>query len=251
VPFVSKALGVQLAKAASRVMVGDTIAQLRGEGILAAEGDGTIQPIDAPVAVKEAVLPFKRFRTREGNIVDAVLSPEMRSTGEVMGIDVDFPRAFAKSQISAYGGLPDGGKVFVSVNDRDKRSIVAPVSRLVELGYALYATEGTARVLARHGIDSELVGKFTADADSTVDATHANIVDMIHAGDIDMVINTPSGGSSRGDGYEIRTAAVSADLPIFTTMSELQAAVASFQALRDGYDVTSLQEYNERRKARA
>lgn len=248
VPFVSKALGVQLAKAASRVMVGELIAELRAEGMLLPTGDGTIQPIDAPVAVKEAVLPFKRFRTREGSIVDALLSPEMRSTGEVMGIDVDFPRAFAKSQIAAYGGLPESGKLFVSVNDRDKRSIVAPVMRLVDLGYELYATEGTARVLARHGIHAELVGKFTADEHSTVDSDRPNIVEMIHAGEIDMVINTPSGGSSRGDGYEIRTAAVSADLPIFTTMSELQAAVASFQALRDGYDVTPLQEYNARRK---
>jgi carbamoyl-phosphate synthase large subunit len=100
-------------------------------------------------------------------------------------------------------------------------------------------------------VHAELVGKFTADEHSTMPTERPNIVDMIHAGEIDMVINTPSGGSSRGDGYEIRTAAVSADLPIFTTMSELQAAVASFQALRDGYDVTSLQEYNERRKARA
>ncbi|WP_282825432.1 carbamoyl-phosphate synthase large subunit [Gulosibacter sediminis] len=249
VPFVSKALGVQLAKAASRVMVGDSISQLRTEGMLAAEGDGTIQPMDAPVAVKEAVLPFKRFRTRDGSIVDALLSPEMRSTGEVMGIDNDFPRAFAKSQIAAYGGLPESGKLFVSVNDRDKRSIVAPIMRLVDLGYELYATEGTARVLARHGVHAELVGKFTADEHSTMPTERPNIVDMIHAGEIDMVINTPSGGASRGDGYEIRTAAVSADLPIFTTMSELQAAVASFQALRDGYDVTPLQDYNARRKA--
>ncbi|MGO1544886.1 MAG: carbamoyl-phosphate synthase large subunit [Gulosibacter sp.] len=253
VPFVSKALGVQLAKAASRVMAGATIAELRGEGILPAEGDGTLQPLDSPVSVKEAVLPFKRFRTLEGSIVDTLLSPEMRSTGEVMGIDTDFPRAFAKSQLAAYGGLPKSGNVFVSVNDRDKRVIVAPIMRLAELGFTLFATEGTALVLARHGVKAELVGKFTREGDTAAeDADKPNIVEMIHSGEIDMVINTPSaGGSSRGDGYEIRTAAVSADLPIFTTMSELQAAVASFEVMQSGFSVTSLQEYHAQRKASA
>ncbi|RRJ87284.1 carbamoyl-phosphate synthase large subunit [Gulosibacter macacae] len=249
VPFVSKALGTQLAKAASRVMVGDSIATLQAEGMLS-ESDGTFQPMDAPVAVKEAVLPFKRFRTKEGSIVDALLSPEMRSTGEVMGIDRDFPTAFAKSQLAAYGGMPTEGTVFVSVNDRDKGGIVAPIMRLVELGFELFATEGTARVLRRHGIDTQVVGKFT-DADNTADVTEdrPNIVEMINEGKIDIVINTPSGASARGDGYQIRTAAVSADIPIFTTMSELHAAVASFRVLQDGFTVTSLQEYNERRKA--
>lgn len=246
VPFVSKALGVQLAKAASRVMVGESIASLRESGMLNAEGDGTFQPMDTPVAVKEAVLPFKRFRTRDGKIVEALLSPEMRSTGEVMGIDGDFPRAFAKSQLAAYGGLPASGLVFVSVNDDDKRSIVAPVMSLVDAGYTLCATEGTARVLRRHGLDADVVGKFTEDA---AREPRRNVVDMIHEGEIAMVINTPSGGSARGDGYEIRTAAVAADLPIFTTMSELQAAVASLKALNTGVDVTSLQDYHARRKA--
>ncbi|MDJ1371068.1 carbamoyl-phosphate synthase large subunit [Gulosibacter molinativorax] len=261
VPFVSKALGVQLAKAASRVMAGASIAELRGEGMLPATGDGTIQPLDSPVAVKEAVLPFKRFRTKDGSIVDTLLSPEMRSTGEVMGIDRDFPRAFAKSQLAAYGGLPTSGNVFVSVNDRDKRVIVAPVLRLAELGFKIFATEGTALVLARHGVSAELVAKFTFEGDEGFTATantdgegteHKNIVDMIHSGEIDMVVNTPSsGGSSRGDGYEIRTATVAADLPIFTTMSELQAAVASFEAMQGDFTVTSLQEYHAQRKASA
>ncbi|KAB1644077.1 carbamoyl-phosphate synthase large subunit [Gulosibacter chungangensis] len=253
VPFVSKALGVQLAKAASRVMAGASIADLRSEGILPTTGDGTFQPLDTPVAVKEAVLPFKRFRTLEGSIVDTLLSPEMRSTGEVMGIDSDFPRAFAKSQLAAYGGLPTSGNVFVSVNDRDKRVIVAPVMRLVELGFKIFATEGTALVLGRHGVQAELVGKFTQEGEPATDAAgQRNIVDMIHTGEIDMVINTPSsGGSSRGDGYEIRTAAVSADLPIFTTMSELQAAVASFEVMQNGFTVTSLQDYHAQRKASA
>ena len=108
--------------------------------------------MDSPVAVKEAVLPFKRFRTKEGHIVDSVLGPEMRSTGEVMGIDKDFPRAFAKSQEAAYGGMPLGGTVFVSVSDRDKRAIVLPVLRLQQLGFEILATEGTAEVLNRNGI---------------------------------------------------------------------------------------------------
>lgn len=249
VPFVSKALGTQLAKAAARVMAGATIAELRAEGLLLPEGDGTILPLDAPVAVKEAVLPFKRFRTRDGSIVDTLLSPEMRSTGEVMGIDKNFPLAFAKSQLAAYGGLPEGGTVFVSVNDRDKGAIVTPIMELLNLGFEIYATDGTAKVLYRHGIEAKLVGKFTDEGDTEVAADNRpNIVEMIQAGEVDMVINTPSGASSRGDGYQIRTAAVTADIPIFTTMSELHAAVGSFRALHDGLEVTPLQEYNERRK---
>ena len=117
-------------------------------------------PMDAPVAVKEAVLPFKRFRTVEGHVVDSVLGPEMRSTGEVMGIDSNFPKAFAKSQEAAYGGLPSSGAVFVSVADRDKRAIVLPVLRLSQLGFAILATEGTAEVLARNGIEAEVVRKY-------------------------------------------------------------------------------------------
>ncbi|WP_068492751.1 carbamoyl-phosphate synthase large subunit [Pseudoclavibacter helvolus] len=247
VPFVSKALGTQLAKAAARVMTGVSIAELKAEGLLR-EQDGTHQPASSPVAVKEAVLPFKRFRTKDGRIVDSLLSPEMRSTGEVMGIDTDFPTAFAKSQLAAYGGLPKSGTVFVSVSDRDKRAIVLPVAKFVELGFSIAATEGTAAVLARHGISAKVVGKFTPDSpDGTTPGQDSNIVDMIHGGEVDMVINTPSGRASRADGYEIRTAAVSADLPIFTTISELSAAVGSLSALRSGFTVTSLQEYNTQR----
>ncbi len=151
VPFVSKALGIPLAKAASLIMIGRTIRELVDSGLLPAQ-DGSIVPMDAPVAVKEAVLPFKRFRTKEGNIVDSVLGPEMRSTGEVMGIDSNFPRAFAKSQEAAYGGLPSTGSVFVSVADRDKRAIILPVLRLSQLGFEILATEGTAEILGRNGI---------------------------------------------------------------------------------------------------
>ncbi|MFC4225344.1 carbamoyl-phosphate synthase large subunit [Lysinibacter cavernae] len=242
VPFVSKALGIPLAKAASRIMVGETIASLIEEGLLP-ERDGSRAPLDAPVSVKEAVLPFKRFRTREGLIVDSLLGPEMRSTGEVMGIDRDFPRAFAKSQAAAYGGLPLTGSVFVSVADRDKRAVVLPALRLQELGFELLATSGTAVVLARNGITARTVKKFSQAGDEP------SVVDLINNGEVDIVINTPSGRSARADGYEIRAAAVAADKPLFTTIAELTAAVASFSAVRDGFEVTSLQEYAAAREA--
>ncbi|MCI2958505.1 carbamoyl-phosphate synthase large subunit [Agromyces atrinae] len=244
VPFVSKALGIPLAKAASRVMVGDSIASLKAEGLLP-EQDGSRVPFDSPVAVKEAVLPFHRFRTRDGRMVDSVLGPEMRSTGEVMGIDRDFPRAFAKSQLAAYGGMPLEGTVFVSVADRDKRSIILPVLRLKELGYRITATEGTAEVLRRNGIESEIVLKFNEKSDDSADS----VVELINRGEVDVVINTPSGRSARADGYEIRAAAVGGDIPLFTTIAELSAAVASLDVVRHGFDVTSLQEYAERRQA--
>ncbi|MBT2515970.1 carbamoyl-phosphate synthase large subunit [Streptomyces sp. ISL-90] len=244
VPFVSKALGIPLAKAASRVMVGATIAELIDEGMLPAS-DGSRVPLDAPVSVKEAVLPFHRFRTREGIMVDSVLGPEMRSTGEVMGIDKDFPTAFAKSQLAAYGGMPLSGTVFVSVSDRDKRAIILPVLRLKQLGYEIAATEGTAEVLRRNGIEAGVVLKFS-DKPSP-DA--ASVVELIHRGEIDVVVNTPSGRSARADGYEIRAAAVASDIPLFTTIAELSAAVASLDAVRTGFEVTSLQEYQARREA--
>ncbi|WP_127793555.1 carbamoyl-phosphate synthase large subunit [Agromyces sp. LHK192] len=243
VPFVSKALGIPLAKAASRVMVGASIRELVAEGLLPVE-DGSRVPLDAPVAVKEAVLPFHRFRTREGITVDSVLGPEMRSTGEVMGIDRDFPTAFAKSQLAAYGGMPTDGTVFVSVSDRDKRSIILPVLRLQQLGFRITATEGTAEVLRRNGIGADEVLKFH-DKQSE-DAT--SIVELIQRGEVDVVVNTPSGGSSRADGYEIRASAVAAGIPLFTTIAELSAAVASLDAGEGGFDVTSLQEYQARRE---
>ncbi|MFB6609206.1 carbamoyl-phosphate synthase large subunit [Agromyces sp. NPDC056379] len=246
VPFVSKALGIPLAKAASRIMVGATVAELIDEGLLPAS-DGSRVPFDAPVAVKEAVLPFSRFRTREGIIVDSVLGPEMRSTGEVMGIDKDFPTAFAKSQLAAYGGMPTSGTVFVSVSDRDKRAIILPVLRLQQLGYDIAATEGTAEVLRRNGIRAQEVLKFS----EKTSADAASVVELIHRGEVDVVVNTPSGRSSRADGYEIRAAAVAADIPLFTTIAELSAAVASLDVQREGFEVTSLQEYALRREARA
>ncbi|QEW00020.1 carbamoyl-phosphate synthase large subunit [Microbacterium caowuchunii] len=245
VPFVSKALGIPLAKAAARIMAGSSIDQLREEGLLPLQ-DGSRVPLDAPVAVKEAVLPFKRFRTKDGQTVDSVLGPEMRSTGEVMGIDRDFPTAFAKSQDAAYGGMPLTGTVFISVADSDKRAVILPAHRLQELGYTLVATEGTAEVLARNGIRVEVVNKYSA----TQASGEENIVDLINDGRIDMVVNTPSGGSARADGYEIRAAAVAGDKALFTTMAVLGAAVSALPVLRHGFEVRSLQEYAADRAAR-
>ncbi|MBD8659519.1 carbamoyl-phosphate synthase large subunit [Frigoribacterium sp. CFBP 8754] len=241
VPFVSKALGIPLAKAASLVMVGTSIRELVESGLLP-EQDGSDVPLDSPISVKEAVLPFKRFRTKEGQIVDSVLSPEMRSTGEVMGIDRDFPRAFAKSQTAAYGGLPTSGTVFVSVADRDKRAIVLPVLRLQQLGFRILATEGTATVLVRNGIAADTVAKFSAGGES--------VVDLINRDEVDIVINTPSGSSARADGYEIRAATVAADKALFTTIAQLGAAVASIEAVHTDLEVTSLQDYGIARAAR-
>ncbi|MET0303721.1 MAG: carbamoyl-phosphate synthase large subunit [Microbacteriaceae bacterium] len=240
VPFVSKALGIPLAKAASLVMVGTSIRDLVDQGMLPAR-DGSDVPLDSPVSVKEAVLPFKRFRTKEGNVVDSVLGPEMRSTGEVMGIDVNFPRAFAKSQDAAYGGLPDSGTVFVSVADRDKRAIILPVLRLKQLGFDIVATEGTAEILARNGIEAATVRKWFQGQE--VVEGEPSIVELINAGRVDVVINTPSGRSARADGFEIRTATVAADKPLFTTIAQLSAAVAAFDEAHAPITVRSLQDY--------
>jgi carbamoyl-phosphate synthase large subunit len=247
VPFVAKALGLPIAKAASLIMVGQSIRSLVESGMLP-EADGSHVPMDSPVAVKEAVLPFKRFRTKEGNIVDSVLGPEMRSTGEVMGIDSNFPRAFAKSQEAAYGGLPTRGSVFVSVADRDKRAIILPVLRLQQLGFHILATIGTAEILARNGIVARVVRKY--DQGELSSEGEPSIVDLINRSEVDVVINTPSGRSARVDGYEIRAAAVAADLPLFTTIAQLGAAVASIEAIRDGFDVKSLQDYASERAER-
>ncbi|WP_187764687.1 carbamoyl-phosphate synthase large subunit [Saccharopolyspora spinosa] len=226
VPFVSKATAAPLAKAAARIMLGAKIADLRAEGLLPPEGDGAELPIDAPVAVKEAVLPFHRFRTREGVGVDSLLGPEMKSTGEVMGIDTSFGQAFAKSQAGAYGSLPTGGRVFVSVANKDKRSLVFPVKRLADLGFEILATSGTAEVLRRNGIPSTVVRKHIEK-----NGEERDIVDLIKAGEVDMVINTPYGNPGpRVDGYEIRTAAVSRDIPCITTVQGAAAAVQGIEA---------------------
>lgn len=243
VPFVSKAMGTQLAKAASLMMVGRSITDLIASGHLPAV-DGSHVPRNAPVAVKEAVLPFKRFRTTEGRVVDAVLGPEMRSTGEVMGIDRNFPIAFRKSQQAAFGGLPTHGTVFVSVADRDKRSIVLPVQRLSQLGFRILATEGTADILDRNGIPVEIVTKH-----SQAEQGSRSIVDMIRAGEVDLIINTPSGSSARADGIEIRREAVAADKALVTTIAQVSAAVASLDSADTELRVTSLQEFAAERRS--
>ncbi len=250
VPFVSKALGISLAKAASRVMTGTTIAELITEGLLPAS-DGARVPIGTPVSVKEAVLPFKRFRMHNGAIVDSILGPEMRSTGEVMGIDVDFPTAFAKSQAAAYGGLPTTGTVFISVSDADKRQVILPAHRLQELGFKIIATDGTAEILARNGIQVETVAKFSQTNADGERVGERNIVDLINAGEVDIIVNTPSGGgeATRADGYEIRAAAVAADKALFTTIATLGAAVTGLHNTPESFNVRSLQEYATDRAA--
>lgn len=239
VPFVAKATGVPVSKAAARVMLGATIKELREEGLLPPHGDGGSMPSHAPVAVKEAVLPFKRFRTRDGQVVDSLLGPEMRSTGEVMGIDQDFGTAFAKGMLAAGSGLPREGKIFVSVANRDKRAMIFPVKRLADLGFTIVATTGTADVLRRNGIPSEVVHKH-----SEREAGDSSIVDLILDGQIAMVVNTPSGPNARADGYAIRAATTSMDKPIVTTVQELAAAVQGIEAQMQGeFTVKPLQEH--------
>ncbi|OBH21496.1 carbamoyl-phosphate synthase large subunit [Mycolicibacter sinensis] len=242
VPFVSKATAVPLAKACARIMLGATIAGLRAEGLLAASGDGATVGPHAPIAVKEAVLPFHRFRRADGSGIDSLLGPEMKSTGEVMGIDRDFGTAFAKSQTAAYGSLPADGTVFVSVANHDKRSLVFPVKRLADLGFRVLATEGTAEMLRRNGIPCEVVRKNFEEPSPERPVSSA--VDAIRAGEVDLVINTPYGNSGpRVDGYEIRSAAVSVNIPCVTTVQGAAAAVQGIEAgIRGDIGVRSLQE---------
>jgi len=245
VPFVSKALGITLAKAAALVMVGKTIPELIAGGHLPAT-DGTHIPETTAISVKEAVLPFKRFATKDGRFVDSLLGPEMRSTGEVMGIDVDFPTAFAKSQAAAGSALPTSGKIFISVADRDKHQVILPVRRLFQLGYEILGTAGTASILKRHGIPVRIVRKHSGDDQAPAGPT---IVDLILNGEVDVVVNTPSGSSARKDGYEIRAATTAADAPIFTTIAQLSAAIGSFETVIAGdFKVRSLQEHAEDRR---
>ncbi|MDT7537588.1 MAG: carbamoyl-phosphate synthase large subunit [Actinomycetota bacterium] len=233
VPFVSKATAVQVAKAAARIMLGATVAELRAEGMLPRTGDGSTLPYDAPISVKEAVLPFGRFRG-----VDTILGPEMKSTGEVMGIDAVFGTAFAKSQSAAYGDLPTKGKVFVSIANRDKRAMLFPVKRLADLGFEIVATEGTADVLRRNGVAATVVGKHSHGLGD-------DVVPMILNGEIDLIFNTPFGVGTRLDGYEIRTAAVMQGVPCITTIQGAAACVQGIEALvRGDIGVTSLQEHH-------
>jgi carbamoyl-phosphate synthase large subunit len=245
VPFVSKATAVPLAKAAARIMLGATVAGLRAEGLLPAAGDGGTLPLDAPIAVKEAVLPFGRFRDAEGRGVDTVLGPEMRSTGEVMGIDEVFGTAYAKSQAAAYGSLPVKGRAFVSVASKDKRSMVFPVKRLADLGFEIWATKGTGEILRRNGVRATIVRKH---GDGRGPDGEPTIVERIMAGQVDLIVNTPFGSPGQSgprlDGYEIRTAAVRRGIPCVTTTAGLAAAVQGIEAITRGeVGVRSLQEH--------
>ncbi len=212
-------------------MAGARLVQLRDEGLLPARawGDEAL----GYVAVKEAVLPFRRSTG-----TDARRGPEMRSTGEVMGIDTTFGAAFAKAELAAGVGLPATGTAFVSVCDRDKRSVVFPAKRLAELGFRILATRGTARVLERAGIQAEVVPKASERSDGARD-----VVARIAAGDVDIVFNTPFGERARSDGCLIRTAAVGAGVACCTTMTGMAAAVLAIEALgRGDAQVRSLQE---------
>jgi carbamoyl-phosphate synthase large subunit len=247
VPFVSKATATPLAKAAARVMLGESIADLRTAGVLPTTGDGGALPPNQPIAVKEAVMPFNRFRTPEGQQVDTVLGPEMKSTGEVMGLDSDFGRAFAKSQAGAFGPLPTSGRIFVSMANRDKRTMIFPIKVLADHGFEIFATEGTAEVLRRNGVASRVMRKHSAGTGPDGEKT---TVERILDGEVDLVINTPNGTSNaksaRMDGYEIRTAAIVSNIACITTVQGLGAAVQGIEALRRGeIDVRSLQEWRE------
>ena len=241
VPFVSKATGVHLAKAASRIMMGATIAELKDEGMLPTDYDGGALPLEHPIAVKEAVLPFTRFRTPAGEVLDTILGPEMKSTGEVMGLAPSFGVAYAKAEAAAFGELPTEGTVFVSVANRDKRSLIFPIQRLSTMGFTIVATAGTASMLRRNGIDCEVALKASEVRDG---AEGTSIVERIASGEIDLILNTPAGSAgARHDGYEIRPTAAANNVPLVTTVQGVVAAVQGIEAIRDNeVTVMSLQE---------
>ncbi|MDN8625610.1 carbamoyl-phosphate synthase large subunit [Corynebacterium ureicelerivorans] len=241
VPFVSKATGVHLAKAAARIMLGATIAELRGEGLIPSDYDGGSLPLEHPIAVKEAVLPFTRFRRPDGAVLDTILGPEMKSTGEVMGLAPSFGVAYAKAEAAAFGELPTEGTVFVSLANRDKRTLIFPIQRLSTMGFKVLATEGTAQMLRRNGIESEVALKAS---EVRAGAEGTSIVERILDGEVDLVLNTPAGSAgARHDGYDIRAAAVVSSVPIMTTVQGVTAAVQGIEALRGNeITVTSLQE---------
>ncbi len=230
VPFVSKATGVPLAKVAARVMAGATLAELRAEGLLRDPVDG------GHVSVKEAVLPFSRFPD-----VDTILGPEMRSTGEVMGIDTTFGLAFAKSQIAAGDRLPESGSVFFSLAGRDKEAGLLAATRFVELGFSLAATSGTAAFLEAHGVPVETVVEKLSDGGDGPTA-----VDLIASGKVQLVVNTPRGRGPRADGAYIRTAANVHEVPCLTTVAAARAAAAGIADWGEHpLSVRSLQEFLE------
>jgi carbamoyl-phosphate synthase large subunit len=223
VPFVSKAIGVPLAKLATRIMLGATLREL----------GFTDEPEVGHIAVKEAVFPFVKFAG-----VDVILGPEMKSTGEVMGIDRDFRKAYVKSQLAAGSPLPTSGKVFLSVKNRDKRAVLQIAKRLAEMGFALVATAGTAKALARQGMAVDMIHK-------VAEGYRPNIVDLMKRGEIALVFNTPEDGRARKDSSILRRTAVMQKIPYYTTVDGAQAAIGGIEALLKGeHVVQSLQEYH-------
>jgi len=237
VPFVSKATGHPLAKAAALISTGVSIAELRDKGILAAIGDS----VPKGVSVKEAVLPWARFRRVDGAGVDAILGPEMKSTGEVMGIASTFGEAFAKSQTASFGALPKSGVVFLSLSDRDKEGSVEPIRALSGLGFTIVTTAGTHKFLAQHGIITEMVRKNSEGTGANGEPTS---VDIINSGRVNLVINTPLGRGSKQDGWLIRTASIARGVPIITTIAGFKAAVEGMKVLAEkNFDIASVQEW--------
>jgi carbamoyl-phosphate synthase large subunit len=221
VPFVAKATGVPVAKIGARVMAGAKLAEFRLDG----------QAVGLHVAVKEAVFPFNRFPD-----VDTILGPEMKSTGEVMGLDTSFERAFAKSQLGAGVRLPLAGTVFLSVRDADKGAALGVARRLIDMGFAIQATRGTAARLREQGLTVGVVNK--------VLEGRPHCVDAIRSGDIQLVINTASGAQSVADSYDIRRSALTHGIPHYTTIAGARAAAHAIAALRSGsLEVAPLQTY--------
>ena len=236
VPFVSKSIGIPLAKAAARIAVGEKIVNLKQEGLLPKDD---VKP--SAISVKEVVLPWNRFRRIDGRGVDSTLGPEMRSTGEVMGIAPTFGESYAKSQIAAFGPLPKSGTVFISLSDKDKDSGINAARELRDLGFNLIATSGTAAALSEKGIQTTAIRKHS---EGTGPLGERTIVELMVAGQIDLVINTPVGRGSRQDGWVIRTTAVQRSIPCITTIPGFNAAVAGIKALRSAdLKVRPLQEW--------
>jgi carbamoyl-phosphate synthase large subunit len=221
VPFVAKATGVPVAKIGARIMAGAKLTEFRLDG----------QAIAPHVAVKEAVFPFARFPN-----VDTILGPEMKSTGEVMGLDASFERAFAKSQLGAGVRLPESGTAFLSIKDADKRHLVPLARELVEMGFSVLATAGTAARIAAAGLPVRRVNK--------VLEGRPHCVDAIRSGEVQLVVNTASGAQSVADSFDIRRSALTHGVPHFTTMAGARAAVHAIGALRaDALEVAPLQAY--------
>ncbi|MBE9028685.1 carbamoyl-phosphate synthase large subunit [filamentous cyanobacterium LEGE 11480] len=221
VPFVSKAIGKPLAKVAARVMSGKTLAEL----------GYTTEIIPSHISVKEAVLPFAKFPG-----TDTILGPEMRSTGEVMGIDVDFGRAYAKAEFGASQSLPQSGTVFISTNDRDKQAAAEVAKMFIELGFAVVATSGTRSVLQGAGIKADLVYK--------LHEGRPHVLDAIKNGDVQLIVNTPTGAEAQSDGRAIRRAAIDYKVPIVTTIAGAKATAAAIRAMQSqALTVKALQDY--------